>query len=456
MLLVLCLGSQSQSIRYNQYTTNSAIGLNVGPPHIYLNQFTTNVANGVNVGTPHVYRNYYTTNAMPQAEMDYMQMAGLSQGTALTTGNLLTGVISTNFINGIVISANGAGNFTILTNGQSFQSPIMVGGNLYLGTDASVIKMGNSVTYSTIEFSYATSDAIQYLQVGGFFMIPTLPNSPATYDLCVLACVEPSSPYNAEDFTLQVTCNSGVNQQNFEDASTNGTAKANFVTYQPNHWYYFSMYMNISNAFESATVYDATTWKVFNSYSRAMVQTDAYIAYWLFGNNEVGTSSGAYTLFSGLNWQNTPFSYPTYTFITSTTPGTLRNDAQPGGVGMEVNANSAMTITALGRWIVAGNTGTHTVQVMNTSGTVLASVSINTVGKTAGQYAYVNLATPLTISQGTHFFVESIETGGDYWYGRDTAVTPFANFYLLGSAYGTTQDGGTANVEYVPVNFIFQ
>jgi hypothetical protein len=52
-----------------------------------------------------------------------------------------------------------------------------------------------------------------------------------------------------------------------------------------------------------------------------------------------------------------------------------------------------ITVYALGRIFVSGNTGTHMVKLVRASDSVdLASVSIPMTGGTAGQFKYVNLA----------------------------------------------------------------
>ena len=58
--------------------------------------------------------------------------------------------------------------------------------------------------------------------------------------------------------------------------------------------------------------------------------------------------------------------------------GTKRNNIT-GKIGMQFTADSNLIVYELGRWLVAGNTGTHTVELISVAtGTVLASVSIDT------------------------------------------------------------------------------
>src|SRR6476659_3732969 len=111
-------------------------------------------------------------------------------------------------------------------------------------------------------------------------------------------------------------------------------------------------------------------------------------------------------------------------FVTSQTLGTLHNDFT-GYAGMQVVVGAnPITVTALGRMMVSGNTGTHTVKLVKASDgsdVTGGSVMISMIGGTAGQYRYATLASPVTLSTGATYFVMSQEvSGGDTWYYDDT------------------------------------
>src|SRR5438477_4185208 len=86
-----------------------------------------------------------------------------------------------------------------------------------------------------------------------------------------------------------------------------------------------------------------------------------------------------------------------------------------------------MTVSSLGRWVVSGNSGSHTVQLFNADGTAISggSVTVNTAGQPAGQFAYTPLANPVTLSANTTYVLMSQETvSGDQWYDYvDTLIT---------------------------------
>jgi len=119
---------------------------------------------------------------------------------------------------------------------------------------------------------------------------------------------------------------------------------------------------------------------------------------------------------------------PTNTpFITGQTLGTLRNDVSNWvGCRFAVGA-SAITVKELGRWVVAGNSGTHAIKLVNqATGVDVAggSVTANTAGAPAGAFVYATLSSPVTLSANTTYYLVSQETaGGDQWYGADTTVT---------------------------------
>ena len=89
---------------------------------------------------------------------------------------------------------------------------------------------------------------------------------------------------------------------------------------------------------------------------------------------------------------------PPAPFVTSFTPSNLRRDFS-GWVGSRLTVGAAdLQVSSLGRWVVAGNTGTHVVKVVDAAtGTDLASVTVNTAGASAGSFRYASLASPVTL-----------------------------------------------------------
>ncbi len=148
-------------------------------------------------------------------------------------------------------------------------------------------------------------------------------------------------------------------------------------------------------------------------------------------------------------------------FVTGvTSAGRLRNDFS-GFVGTEVTVGStALTVSDLGRAMIAGNSGTHTVEIVRASdGAALGSVSVNMGAGTADAlgFKYGTLATPITLAANTsYYFVTNETNSGDQWHDNvNTTLTTQAvgtipaAVYANGGAWVTTTSGQA----YGPVNF---
>jgi hypothetical protein len=156
-------------------------------------------------------------------------------------------------------------------------------------------------------------------------------------------------------------------------------------------------------------------------------------------------------------------SLPTTNYITSFGLGTARNNFT-GWVGMSITVGSSpVSVTALGRIVVAGNTGSHAVKIVNaaTSQDVTGgSVSVPTSGGTAGTLAYANLPASVTLSANTTYYVVSQETqGGDAWYDVNTSIQTTAVAAENTGIYsydGASYSGyGAANQSYGPIGFLY-
>jgi len=153
---------------------------------------------------------------------------------------------------------------------------------------------------------------------------------------------------------------------------------------------------------------------------------------------------------------------PTATpFVTSFVAGTLRNNYS-GWVGMQVTAGaSPVTVTELGRIMVSGNSGTHTVKLVRVSDgqdVPGGSVSIAMSGGTVGQFKYATLASPVVLAANTNYWLMSEETfGGDSWSDLNTTVTTTSVATVNTAAYGTGPGAWVAiaggNQTYGPLNF---
>jgi hypothetical protein len=168
------------------------------------------------------------------------------------------------------------------------------------------------------------------------------------------------------------------------------------------------------------------------------------------------TGSGG-TASASLNVSNTGTT-SSYSFLTGYALTSLRNDYN-GYVGMEFTVGgSALSVSALGRLCVAGNTGTHTVELVNVgTGTAVATANVNMAGCTAGEYQYVALGSAVTLAANTAYYLASLESyGGDQWYQAGPVA---ANVGTVNAAayfdWTNWHSGSGANTSYVPPNFVY-
>src|SRR5207237_910839 len=101
--------------------------------------------------------------------------------------------------------------------------------------------------------------------------------------------------------------------------------------------------------------------------------------------------------------------------------------------------SSDLQVSSLGRWVVAGNSVSHTVKLVDAAtGADVAggSVSVTTAGAPAGSFAYVKLPSALTLrANGTYYLVSQETAGGDAWYDWDTRVVTTSAGSDTGTVY---------------------
>jgi lysophospholipase L1-like esterase len=138
-------------------------------------------------------------------------------------------------------------------------------------------------------------------------------------------------------------------------------------------------------------------------------------------------------------------SFVTAERLTSLRGGTLGGGYRGYAGFVFTTGSSPITVTTLGRWVAPGNSATHVVEIAQggSSPSVLGSVTVPTAGVTSGAFNYVSLATPITLSANTTYYVLSQETNsGDQFYNGDTQLT-------------TTPVGSITNSAYTPDNVTF-
>jgi 6-phosphogluconolactonase (cycloisomerase 2 family) len=135
-----------------------------------------------------------------------------------------------------------------------------------------------------------------------------------------------------------------------------------------------------------------------------------------------------------------------------------------GGFGMRFTVGPMpLTVTALGRIYIQGNTGSHLVKLARASDGVDVpggSVTISLPSGTPGQFAYAQLASPVTLDANTSYYLVSIETsGGDQFYDLGPVTSTNKATVNSGVAYspglGFYSSIGLANSSFVPVNLLY-
>lgn len=156
---------------------------------------------------------------------------------------------------------------------------------------------------------------------------------------------------------------------------------------------------------------------------------------------------------------------PSTAFVTSTSlGGTHRNDFT-GVVGFTIAVgNSPLTVTSVGRMVMAGNTLSHVVKFVDHTGADIpgGSATVNTAGGTPGTFAYATLSTPITLNANTTYYLVSQETsGGDRWFDYYTTTLQTTNaaavngpIWSSGNSYNFVF--GYPGSSYVPVDFKYQ
>jgi hypothetical protein len=112
-------------------------------------------------------------------------------------------------------------------------------------------------------------------------------------------------------------------------------------------------------------------------------------------------------------------------YVQSLAQGTLRND-WTGWAGMRLTVgNAPISVTALGRMFIQGNSEAHLVRIVEAeSKAVLAEANVQMKGGMSGQFQYAQLFEPVRLQPGKTYYMLSQETfGGDYWLDGNSVAT---------------------------------
>jgi hypothetical protein len=202
---------------------------------------------------------------------------------------------------------------------------------------------------------------------------------------------------------------------------------------------------------------------------------DQWYDYGTVSSTIVAVINSSIYSYDGVNWYSVSGNNTSYvpvdfqyslapadpTFVTgynlSNSP--VRNDFS-GWVGMRFDVGaSGMVVSALGRIVLPGNSGAHTVKLVQASNGMDvpgASASVSLAGATAGQFSYTSLPSPIVLpANGSYYLVSQESAGGDQWYDFGTISTTTAGA-VTNAVYSTDSTNwnllGGANSSYVPPN----
>jgi len=146
--------------------------------------------------------------------------------------------------------------------------------------------------------------------------------------------------------------------------------------------------------------------------------------------------------------------------ISNTTLGTPRNFTSLMGVGVTIGPKRIQA-TRLGRAVVAGNSGTHRVRIIDkASNTEVAAADVSTAGTTPNTFAYADISPAVILNANTTYYILSDENmAGDQFFDANTTVTTtaaasriYAAFGILGGPYNESPVNGMA---YGPIDVVY-
>jgi hypothetical protein len=258
--------------------------------------------------------------------------------------------------------------------------------------------------------------------------------------------------------------NSGTHTVKFTNASTaqdvaGGSAAVNMTGCTAGQFIYavltapISLETGVSYYLTSLEVSGGDTWYDYGAVSATSAAT---IANSIYNGGSWASEGGQNTSYGPPNFEYSVASGTA--FVTAYAGADVRNNYS-GWVGTQLTiGSSSLTVTAVGRLCLPGNSGTHTVEFVNASnGQAVAggSALVNMAGCTSGQFVYATLATPITLQAGVNYHLASLEVlGGDTWYDFGGVTTTSAAL-VTNSVYhdGSWIGMSSTNTSYVSPNF---
>lgn len=174
-----------------------------------------------------------------------------------------------------------------------------------------------------------------------------------------------------------------------------------------------------------------------------------------YGYSEYGLDSNHQPLFCNPNRLEdctTASSSSSGVLANKFTNGSTTNSTTSSALGTEIGVTaSSLSVKSLGRECLTGNSHTHTLQLLDLSLKVLASVKVNMAGCKPSQFVSGKLDPIVTLRSGQYYLMSSETSGGDSFYSQASTVTPtnsqvsvLGAIYDYQGSYGSAGGNGTA------------
>jgi hypothetical protein len=388
----------------------------------------------------------WTTDQPSSSQVQYGTTTAYGSSTTLNSSLVTSHSVT---ISGL--TAGTAYNFAVLSSNSSGIQTIS--GNFTFTTltvppvISAVASSGITTTSATITWTtdQASSSQVEYGTTPAYGSLTSLNSAPVTSHSVTISGLAPGTTYN-----YAVLSSNASNQQatsaNFTFTTstlpttpptisavsvTNITNSGATVTWTTDQASSSQVKYGTTTAYGSTSPLDNT---LVTSHSVTLTGLTTGTTY---NFAVMSANSGSLTATS----TNATFSTPMTAFVTGQTPGSLRSYTNScNGFAFTVGGSN-MTVTSLGRYVLSGNSGIHTVAIQTMTGTLVASASVNTATQTAGQYAWTGIA-PVVLSAGTQYWIGSTETyPGDQWLDDNTTLTVGSAATIVGSAYAPACPG---------------
>jgi len=153
-------------------------------------------------------------------------------------------------------------------------------------------------------------------------------------------------------------------------------------------------------------------------------------------------------------------------FVTGETLGSTQTTGGSCEGFVFTMGTTPITVTQLGRWVLSGNTGTHTLtmnQITAGNGTSVANCSVNTSGQGVG-FTYCPISSTVLSASTQYGLFDMSNTGGDsYYIIPTTTITHTSVATTNGGTYGSISGNNclslaidTDSTTYGPLDFKYQ